>query len=134
MERRGLGAFDGDRIPTDEDIWSWNGEDSKTASDSLIAIVQKDLLAVCDTEPGFALPYFIGYQQLEIKPIAFNAKVDTQNAVKNKPASDLSNLQIVKKVGKQLQPFLQMEQNFVSRLTGKHAGKQDAQKLFHYIF
>ena len=53
---------------------------------------------------------------------------------KVKPASNLSNLQIVKKVGKQLQPFMRMEEDVISRLVRTHVDKQDAQKLFHYMF
>ncbi|MZH03739.1 MAG: hypothetical protein F3745_10200 [Nitrospinae bacterium] len=40
----------------------------------------------------------------------------------------------MKKVGKQLQPFLQVEESVVSRLVGKYLDKQGAQKLFHYMF
>ncbi|NIP99626.1 MAG: hypothetical protein GWM98_03650, partial [Nitrospinaceae bacterium] len=48
-------------------------------------------------------------------------------------ASDFSNLQIVKKVGRQLKPFLELEKNLLSRLQGPHTGKEDAQKIFNYI-
>ena len=81
------------------------------------------------------------YKKLNKKPL--DDKVDSKDNINRKqsklppdikPASDLSNLQIVKKVGKQLQPFLRLEESIVSRLTGKQAGKQDAQKLFHYMF
>ena len=49
-------------------------------------------------------------------------------------ASDLSNLQIVKKVGQQLKPFLDVENKIVSKLQGKYTNKADARHLFQYIF
>ncbi len=127
-------------IPLDGDIWGWSDCDSQVDSKNLIAKVQKDIEALSDSESGFALAYFIGYKNLEKKSLS--AKTDSKSinqkgnelSSAGKPASDLSNLQIVKKVGKQLQPFLQIEEAVVSRLVGKHAGKQDAQKLFHYMF
>ncbi len=134
-----LGAL----VPLDGDIWHWSGCDSQIDSKSLLAKVQRDLESLSDSESGFALAYFIGYKNLNKKSlVAESDSFDSKNIDRKgsepssavKPASDLSNLQIVKKVGKQLQPFLQIEEAIVSRLVGKHAGKQDAQRLFHYMF
>ena len=49
-------------------------------------------------------------------------------------SSDLSNLQIVKKVGRQLSPFLEMEKKYIARLEGPQTSKKDAQKMYQYIF
>jgi hypothetical protein len=134
-----LGAL----ISVDKNFWQWKSCDSPVDSKNLISIVQSDLELLNETEPGFVLAYFIGYKDLNRK--SFLAKTDSPDS-KNvnhkgkeftpevKPASNLSNLQIVKKVGKQLQPFLQIEEAVVSRLVGKYVDKQDAQKLFHYMF
>ena len=130
-------------VSVDENMWQWKGCDSTVDTEKLISRVQSDLELLSDTEPGFALAYFIGYKELNRK--SFFPKTgspDTKNANQKgnvfapggKPASNLSNLQIVKKVGKQLQPFLQIEEAVVSRLIGKYVDKQDAQKLFHYMF
>lgn len=125
-------------LPHEGDNWEWCDCDSQLNSKSLLAKVKKDIEVVSDSEPGFALAYFIGYKNLEKKPLS--AKTDSKknnqkgNELSGKPASNLSNLQIVKKMGKQLQPFLQIEEAIVSRLVGKHVDKQDAQKLFHYMF
>ena len=136
-------------LPFDGDIWEWRACNSEVELKNLIARVKKDLESLCDSESGFALPYFIGYKNLYKKSLQFDdeANASSKNPPKInitrkrseyssdiQPASDLSNLQIVKKTGKQLQPFLQIEESVVSRLTGKHVGKQDAQKLFHYMF
>jgi len=126
-------------LPCDDDVWEWCN--SEVALKNLIARIKNDLESLSDSESGFALAYFIGYKKLNKKPL--DDKVDSKDNINRKqsklppdikPASDLSNLQIVKKTGKQLQPFLQIEESVVSRLTGKHVGKQDAQKLFHYMF
>ena len=126
-------------LPCDDDVWEWCN--SEVELKNLIARIKNDLESLSDSESGFALAYFIGYKKLYKKPL--DDKVDSKDNVNRKqsklppdikPASDLSNLQIVKKTGKQLQPFLQIEEAVVSRLTGKHVGKQDAQKLFHYMF
>ena len=126
-------------LPCDDDVWEWCN--SEVELKNLIARIKNDLESLSDSESGFALAYFIGYKKLNKKPL--DDKVDTKDNINRKqsklppdikPASDLSNLQIVKKTGKQLQPFLQIEESVVSRLTGKHVGKQDAQKLFHYMF
>ena len=50
-----------------------------------------------------------------------------------KKSSDLSNLQIVKKWGSQLRPFLDVEQKTIERLQGKFTTQEDAQWLFSYI-
>lgn len=132
-------------VSHDGDNWEWKGCDSHVDSETLQDIIKKNLESLCDSDSGFALPYFIGYKSICKKPLG----TKEEQFVKNKsdmnpkhselshssnPASDLSNLQIVKKVGKQLQPFLQIEESIISRLVGEHVSKQDAQKLFHYIF
>ena len=131
-------------VQVDENIWEWKDCGSQIQCESLIALVQEHLESLCDSESGFALPYFIGFKNLTKKSLdALPLSKDSLGKVVNrkhpgtkvvKPASDLSNLQIVKKVGKQLQPFLKIEESIVSRLMGKHVSKQDAQKLFHYMF
>ena len=89
------------------------------------------------------MAYFIGYKDLSKKPLStITGSSDFKSANQKRkesvplgnPASNLSNLQIVKKVGKQLQPFLQIEESVVSRLIGEYVDKQDAQNLFHYMF
>ncbi len=112
---------------------------------SRVLVIKNDLESLCSSEQGFALPYFIGYKNIARIPLDTVRKKDTlnQNLVQSnissqqkgiQPASNLSNLQIVNKLGKQLKPFLQVEEAIVSRLTGEWASKQDAKKMFHYMF
>ena len=130
-------------VHINEDIWGWAGLELEVDSEDLIKLVQEDLESLSKTEPGFALAYFIGFKDLNKKPLFKNmgdsdSKKNNKNndgfVPKVKPASNLSNLQIVKKVGKQLQPFMRMEEDVISRLVRTHVDKQDAQKLFHYMF
>ena len=123
--------------------WKWNNGNPSLNGEALILQVKKDLEKKCKTESGFVLPYFIGYKKLARIPLENIRRQENPPkplqkknlfGVKKEAASDLSNLQIVKKVGKQLQPFLQLEESVVSILAGKHVSKQDAQKLFHYMF
>ena len=51
----------------------------------------------------------------------------------DKKSSNLSNLQIVKKWGSQLRPFLDVEQKTIVRLRGEVTSQEDAQWLFSYI-
>ena len=124
-------------ILVDENIWQWKGCDSSVDLDNLILLVQNDLEMLNDTESGFALAYFIGFKNLNRK--SFTDSSHSKNLSQKisgggRPASNLSNLQIVKKVGNQLQPFLQVEESVTSRLIGEYLDKQGAQKLFHYMF
>ena len=117
-----LGAL----ILVDENIWQWKGCDSTVDMKNLISMVKNDLELLNVTEPGFALAYFIGFKDLNRKPFTDNSQSGNRNQERiggGKPASNLSNLQIVKKVGKQLQPFLQVEESVVSRLVGKYLDK-----------
>jgi hypothetical protein len=130
-------------VLVDENMWQWKDCDSSVDSEKLMLKVQSDLEFLSATKPGFALAYFIGYKDLNKKPLlTITDRSDSKSAnqkhkesvPRSKPASNLSNLQIVKKVGKQLQPFLHIEESVISRLIGEYVDKQDAQKLFHYMF
>jgi hypothetical protein len=130
-------------VPVEDNMWQWKDCDSPVDSEKLILKVQSDLELLSATKPGFALAYFIGYKDLNKNPLfTITGSSDSKSANQKrkesvphgKPASNLSNLQIVKKIGKQLQPFLQIEESIVSQLIGDYVDKQDAQKIFHYMF
>lgn len=104
--------------------------------------VQKEVLqrleSLSRTERGFALRYFLGRPAPLSEILAGESSTSSPVAGETggsapQKASDLSNLQIVKKVGRQLKPFLDLEKKAISLLQGNVAGKQDAQRLFHYI-
>ncbi|MZG29620.1 MAG: hypothetical protein F3741_02260 [Nitrospinae bacterium] len=123
----------------DSDIWQWG--DAVIDSESLISTVQSDLEELSKTESGFALAYFIAYKAFDKKPLfteSMDANITQQkgddHTSQGRPASNLSNLQIVKKVGRQLQPFMEIEESVIKRLVGNHTEKPDAKRLFHYMF
>ncbi|PIQ99677.1 MAG: hypothetical protein COV66_11030 [Nitrospinae bacterium CG11_big_fil_rev_8_21_14_0_20_45_15] len=56
-----------------------------------------------------------------------------KNVLSGKQTSDLSNVQIVKKMETQLKPFLDMEKLLIPQLMGERVNKEDAQCLFNFI-
>lgn len=103
----------------------------------------KDLNRLSQTERGFALIYFIsdlsinGFPPLQIKEDSFDIKktdiFGKKPSTEKKKTSNLSNLQIVKKWGNELRPFLEVEQQTIARLKGKNTSQKNAQWLFSYI-
>ena len=95
------------------------------------------------TEKGFALVYFLSNISAKELPLLIIEEETTSSKRKNifnknylpgdKKSSDLSNLQIVKKWGSQLRPFLDIEQKTIARLRSDFTSQEDAQWLFSYI-
>ena len=48
-------------VPCDGDMWEWKGCDSQIESENLLGVIQKDLESLCDSDSGFALPFFINH-------------------------------------------------------------------------
>jgi len=109
--------------------------------------VKKRLLGVLNdlskSENGFALVYFLSsFSNKKLPPLITEEHTSSskrKNIFKKnylsgeKQSSDLSNLQIVKKWGNQLRPFLDVEQKTIARLRGAYTSQEDAQWLFSYI-
>lgn len=126
-------------IPSENDFLCWRGLVSDLEKEEQISLIQSDLSKASQSRPGFALPFFIGLDAVELptlESLIENKEKKARSKIIPKPerASDLSNLQIVKKVGKQLEPFIQAEKVIVGRLMGGHTTKADAKLLFHYMF
>lgn len=126
-------------VHLENDSFRWSGSANDLEGEEQIALIQADLLRVSQTKSGFALPFFIRLEKIELPTLESLIEIEdkeTKNKITPKPerSSDLSNLQIVKKVGRQLEPFLKAESTIVSRLIGVRTTKADAQQLFHYIF
>ncbi len=51
----------------------------------------------------------------------------------DRPSSNLSNLQLVKKYGRQVQSFVELEKSFTDKLLGEHTTLKEARKLFNFI-
>ncbi|MFQ5481918.1 MAG: hypothetical protein ACE5ER_04085 [Nitrospinaceae bacterium] len=103
------------------------------------------IMEKCGTEEGFALAYFLKEFPRESLPPEGKADaagpegrladgiVSREGRILSKRTSNLSNLQIVRKLGRQLSPFIEMETRFLNRLLGTHTTKQDARNLFNFI-
>jgi hypothetical protein len=130
-----LGLF----VPSEIDSLRWQGLASDLEWEEQKSMMQTELLRMSQTELGFALPFFIRLETIQLPTLesmieADDKKVRSKIIPKPERASDLSNLQIVKKVGRQLEPFLKAESTIVSRLIGEHTTKEDARRLFNYMF
>jgi hypothetical protein len=126
-------------VPTENDSLRWRSLASDLEWHEQKPLMQAELLTVSQTKLGFALPFFIKFESIELPTLESLIGTDekkSRSKIIPKPerASDLSNLQIVKKVGRQLGPFLKAESTIVSRLIGEHTAKNDARRLFNYMF
>ena len=126
-------------VPSENVEFVWKDLPEGLSLEEMVQFVQTELKKMASTKLGFALPFFIRFENIELPTI--QSMVESgENVEENKrnfksvSTSDLSNLQIVKKVGIQLKPFLEAERLIVERLTGKHTSKSDARNLFRYIF
>ena len=126
-------------IPFENDTLQWKELRDGMALKEQIQVMRDGMMRIANTEMGFAMPFFIGFEKLKLPAIESLLKskvleVKNKNTPKPEVASDLSNLQIVKKVGRQLKPFLEAETIIVQRLIGKRTSKADARNLFQYMF
>lgn len=113
-------------------------------SDSPLTVEEemKNLLNdLCATEQGFALRYFLkdppapqttqdsrdqGASEAEDNP-------KSNPELLGEKTSNLSNLQIVKKYGRQVQSFIELEKSYTDRLLGPHTTLKEARKIFNFI-
>ena len=130
----------------DEELWMLISYESVKTPSALKSFIEKRLAEVAQTEKGFAIDYFIPGASKSPKPVSELTKKETDSGSqskkeifgssdKSRPAktSDPSTLQIVKKYGRQIQSFMDLEQDMVGRLIGKHTTKSDARRIFNFI-
>jgi len=126
-------------VALDNETLMWRELKGGMSLNQQIQVMRDGMMRIANTEIGFAIPFFIGFEKLKLPAIESLLEPE-QLTVKNKTipkpelASDLNNLQIVKKVGRQLKPFLQAESFIVKKLLGNRTSKADARKLFQYMF
>ena len=126
-------------IPFENDTLKWKELRDGMLLKEQIQVIRDGMIKMAHTEIGFAMPFFIGFEKLKLPTIeslleSKELAVKNKNTRKAELSSDFSNLQIVKKVGRQLKPFLEAESIIVERLLGKRTSKADARKLFQYMF
>lgn len=126
--------------PADENRWKLCTIDNKHSSGQMRDAVREHLEGLSHTEAGFVIVYFLGQRpQVSSHPLGNTQKqkphsITEEGKTPNREkASDLSNLQIVKKVGRQLSPFLDFEKETVARLLGPQTQQKDARIIFNYI-
>ena len=93
---------------------------------------------ICATEEGFALRYFLeDPPPLQITNGSLEREADDNP--KNNPqllgqkTSNLSNLQLVKKYGRQVQSFIELEKSYTKKLLGPNTTLKQARKIFNFI-
>ena len=126
-------------VPCEKVGFAWKDLPESLCLEEKVNFIKNGLKKMAATKLGFALPFFIKFENIELPTIQSMVESgenieENKRKIKSETTSDLSNLQIVKKVGIQLKPFLEAEKSIVERLTGKHTSKPDARKLFQYIF
>ena len=130
---------------------SWHGTAWKLVLDETSGVSDWDrqlreaLVRLCLQEEGFALKFFLKNPPDNPPPSLFEIEpreesgplseglVDSQGQLLVDSTSNLSNLQIVKKTGRQLSPFLNLEKKCLDQLQGAHTTRQEARLLFNYI-
>ena len=106
-------------------------------------LLSQRLNRISQTKRGFALIYFISdLQSTEFPPLKSDDSLPERGRknifgknilADDSKSSNLSNLQIVKKWGDNLRPFLDLEQQTIARLEGVWTSRENAQWLFSYI-
>jgi hypothetical protein len=132
-----LGVFEADT----GDAWRLKDfEGSLDDVEALLAFLHKRLRELTCTDAGFALIYFMKDPPQRPEPEFLKTKetksrpkklFDKEPKTLPKESSDPSNLQIVKKIGKQLQSFVDLEKQFIERVQGPHTTRQDARRIFN---
>jgi hypothetical protein len=113
-------------------------------SDSSLKVeeeMEKRLNDLCATEQGFALRYFL--KNPPPSPIANDTQdqgtSEAEGTLKSnlqlldQKTSNLSNLQIVKKYGRQVQSFIELEKSYTEKLLGPQTSLKEARKIFNFI-
>ena len=125
-----------------KDLWKISSLDPEI--DMGLSELKRRMMDLSQTREGFAIVFFLSRPEGAPSP-SWNFEslfaadgggtiVNENRSAKPEKSSDLSNLQIVKKIGRQLQPFLEMENRALSRLQGPNTSKEDAQKIYNHIF
>jgi len=101
--------------------------------------LERRLNELCLTEKGFALRYFLKTPPAPlITSDSQEQKISRENPKSNpqllgQKTSNLSNLQLVKKYGRQVQSFIELEKSYTERLLGSNTNLKEARKIFNFI-
>jgi hypothetical protein len=110
-------------------------EDSLTVE----KVMEKRLHDICVSERGFALRYFLKDPPPVADEILDEEVSKAEHVPKNnsqllgQKTSNLSNLQLVKKYGRQVQSFIELEKSYTKKLLGPQTTPKEARKIFNFI-
>lgn len=123
--------------------WRLNGFDGPLDNaEALKAFLERRVREAASIPAGFALVYFMRNPPERPEPEFLKTKEATTPPAKlfgkepktlPRRSSDPSNLQIVKKVGRQLQSFIEMENQFIEQVQGCHTTRQAARRIFNAV-
>ena len=119
----------------------WKFESDSDSSFTIEEQMGKCLNDICATDQGFALRYFLKDPPAsQVADDSHDPEISgVENQSKNNPqlldqkTSNLSNLQIVKKYGRQVQSFIELEKSCTKRLLGTQTTLKEARKIFNFI-
>lgn len=114
-------------------LWSLGETPAHEVSEALA----KKVDSLIKAEKAVFVPYFLHPPRdlPDILSLKFDAPSSTQStsASAEKKVSDFSNLQIVKKIGRQLEPFIELEKQFNQCVEGPNTSKDEVRILFSYL-
>ncbi len=129
--------------PLENGDWEIATDTTEADESRLIDLLPKKLGQVCNGPKEIALKYFLKDLPDTVSlaypdPSGFEGAIsegvlDKSGSSSEKASSNLSNLQIVKKVGRQLSPLIEMENEFLEKLEGRFTDRQRARHIFNYI-
>lgn len=105
-------------------LWRMTGLGTHELQARIDDLARKEKTIFCFLRSSSDLP--------DIFSLKFNATKPTPDPLQNGKISDLSNLQIVRKMGRQLEPFIELEKNFLDYVIGPNTSKESARILFNY--
>ena len=119
------------------DLGGWQISGGETSAINGLPELLQRLRDLGQTKSGFAITYFIplpaGQSPVPLPLVIGNSFGESHELPAPEKTSDVSNLQIVKKMGRQLRPFLDVEKETMKVLEGVGLEKGDARGLFNFI-
>ena len=101
--------------------------------------MKKRLNDICVTEQGFALRYFlkdpppVANDNLDKEVSEADHKSTANPQLLDQKTSNLSNLQLVRKYGRQVESFVELEKSYTEKLLGPHTTLKEARKIFNFM-
>ena len=126
-----LGAFE----YCGDDLWALAKGQGTASGEGVSDGLSRHFVSLAQEKNGFILKYFSREVpadtefDLPAKGVGFK-----KSGGSLKISADLSNYQIVRKMGRQLSPFIELENDIVNRLEGRRVTRSDAKILFKFVF